>query len=666
MNIAWIFVTYHTPQSDIARLKKHLKQMGVPSGNAYFISNDEDNKGYAAALNEGIRRAMADGADLFVTANTDISLDDLSQEDIVNASRRFDVFGFSMRQQGTEYFGGELDRWRMSGALIPQRPDKRYVSRDFVSGSLMAIKKKVVDEIGYLDERYFMYYEDVDFCIRARKHEFRVGIDADRQYEHFESSGANPEKKYFLAKNRLKVLLAHGNPAQKMYEMARLPKTLYEEKRLMKRILLSDPFFLNFISLNISSLTNKLLNFILFIFLVKYLTPGDYGIYTLVWAHIGLLSPLMDLGTTSYGIIYGQRKDLRLLFPLFSLRTYVSIAVFILTVALAFIFGYDARTIGYVSLISFVILSNALSGSFLILTSIIERVFFSSLFSVVFNAAMIVFLVMLTYTTRDLNALFFTVFVFYCFYGLSNLIGIHRVLSARLSERAAERHFLHFLRASVRISWATWYEILRKSYVFILLSLFAGLYSRGDVFIIHHAKGADAVGIYSAGYKFFDALLFISASYNVSALPLFKRLKHEGAGVLWKRVRRDAVLLGALGAAAGILFMILAPLLLPLILKGTFSSSISVAQITMFALPFVLVNSIFLDVLYVYHKPYTVLWLFVLQMAINLGLNAWLVPHYSYIASAYLTVFSEMLNLCILLFVTIKVINSHRTHENLN
>ena len=38
---------------------------------------------------------------------------------------------------------------------------------DIVSGSFMLIKKEVFNEIGFFDEKFFMYLEDVDFCIRA-------------------------------------------------------------------------------------------------------------------------------------------------------------------------------------------------------------------------------------------------------------------------------------------------------------------------------------------------------------------------------------------------------------------------------------------------------------------------------------------------------------------
>ena len=43
-----------------------------------------------------------------------------------------------------------------------------------VSGSCMIIKRKVIEEIGYFDERFFAYQEDSDYCIRAMEHGWKV------------------------------------------------------------------------------------------------------------------------------------------------------------------------------------------------------------------------------------------------------------------------------------------------------------------------------------------------------------------------------------------------------------------------------------------------------------------------------------------------------------
>src|SRR3989339_1673546 len=147
--IGFVFVLYKTPQSEISRLKKEVKEFVITPYTLnpipytlYFIDNSDNGQGYATGVNAGIKKAIADDCNLFVIANPDISLVKLVKLDQLVKSNPFDIWSYSMHQQGKTYYGGQIDRWRMSGGLIEKKPDKRFVNTDFVSGSLMVIKKK--------------------------------------------------------------------------------------------------------------------------------------------------------------------------------------------------------------------------------------------------------------------------------------------------------------------------------------------------------------------------------------------------------------------------------------------------------------------------------------------------------------------------------------------
>lgn len=57
-----------------------------------------------------------------------------------------------------------LSRWRASP---PARGEEHET--DWVAGASMIVRMEVFEEVGGLDERYFMYFEEVDFCLRARR-----------------------------------------------------------------------------------------------------------------------------------------------------------------------------------------------------------------------------------------------------------------------------------------------------------------------------------------------------------------------------------------------------------------------------------------------------------------------------------------------------------------
>lgn len=217
-----IITLFHTPKSEVERLKKEIS---LTHSHLIFFDVTYRAMGYAAAINTQLKKHAAD---VYIIANPDISLKNITQKSLLAGARSYDIWGFAMRQEGKIYYGGEIDKWRMSGGLITRKPKMRFQPVDFVSGSFMCIKRKVIEKIGYFNESYFMYYEDVEYCYRARKMGFRVGIDSQTTYEHFEASKQSSQKQWYLARNRLKFLMEHGTLIQKCYEFVRIPKTIGE------------------------------------------------------------------------------------------------------------------------------------------------------------------------------------------------------------------------------------------------------------------------------------------------------------------------------------------------------------------------------------------------------------------------------------------------------
>lgn len=238
MQVAALLVYYHTSAHEREEILSQLDKSGIQK--IFAVDNTETNRGYAEGINMLLNQHI-DQADVFLIANIDITLPQRVQNNgvsyLLEAGKSFDIWGFPFVQKGVTYSGGRIDPVRMSGGLQSVDPlvsvGKPYQSVDFVSGSLMLIKRKVFDKIGYFNEDYGMYYEDVEFCYRAKLHDLRVGIDTNLIYEHHESSDDNPDKRRYLARNRLRFLLTYGSPWQKAYEVLRLPKTLYEEGRYL-------------------------------------------------------------------------------------------------------------------------------------------------------------------------------------------------------------------------------------------------------------------------------------------------------------------------------------------------------------------------------------------------------------------------------------------------
>jgi GT2 family glycosyltransferase len=57
-----------------------------------------------------------------------------------------------------------LAKWR-----VAPPPSNEPCPTDWVCGASMMIRREVFEKVGLLDERYFMYYEEVDFCLKAKR-----------------------------------------------------------------------------------------------------------------------------------------------------------------------------------------------------------------------------------------------------------------------------------------------------------------------------------------------------------------------------------------------------------------------------------------------------------------------------------------------------------------
>ena len=67
--------------------------------------------------------------------------------------------------------------------------DRSHEAVDWVSGACLATRRDVWERLGGFDDTFFMYCEDVDYCLRIRSAGFRVAFVADTCVTHFEGAG---------------------------------------------------------------------------------------------------------------------------------------------------------------------------------------------------------------------------------------------------------------------------------------------------------------------------------------------------------------------------------------------------------------------------------------------------------------------------------------------
>jgi hypothetical protein len=84
----------------------------------------------------------------------------------------------------------------LGGYLLGFEDEDATIEVDALSGSCMVIRREVIDQIGYLDEQFFAYQEDTDFCIRARQAGWKVYYYPRAQVIHYGGQGGSKVEPY--------------------------------------------------------------------------------------------------------------------------------------------------------------------------------------------------------------------------------------------------------------------------------------------------------------------------------------------------------------------------------------------------------------------------------------------------------------------------------------
>ena len=187
------------------------------------------NVGFAAANNLALRRAQG-GYCLLL--NPDATLNDDTTEalaayldahgdvgvvgpTVLFPDGRFQSSGFAFPTVLSELRQSRSVEWmaRFAGAVQrPAPPGREPLEVDWVDGACLMIRRETMDAIGLLDEQYFLYGEEVDWCYRARKTGWRVvAVRAAAAFHHRGQStgGVADATVAYLTETRLRFFRTH-------------------------------------------------------------------------------------------------------------------------------------------------------------------------------------------------------------------------------------------------------------------------------------------------------------------------------------------------------------------------------------------------------------------------------------------------------------------------
>jgi len=167
-----------------------------------------ENLRFAGGNNQGIARALAAGADAIMLLNNDTEADPALLERLLLALEQHPEAGavapliyFAAPSRRIWYAGGRctpaLGLAAHRGLRQLDRGQYRSIERTgYLTGCCLLARRAVWEKVGLLDERYFIYAEDADWCLRARRAGFALLFVPTARLWHKVSTSAGAQSRW--------------------------------------------------------------------------------------------------------------------------------------------------------------------------------------------------------------------------------------------------------------------------------------------------------------------------------------------------------------------------------------------------------------------------------------------------------------------------------------
>lgn len=187
------------------------------------VLRNAKNLGYGGGNNSGLRLAMAEGAAYVLLLNNDAVVAPDTIGRLVIATERDSriamttptVFYYD-RPSEVYWDGGSID-WKTgwvshhSEGLVVEGELRHS---EWLDGCSLLVRVSAITDIGLLDERYFLYFEDAEWSVRAARRGWLTAVVLKAQAWHkvSKSTGGRgvPAVRFYYARNRYLFMVAHS------------------------------------------------------------------------------------------------------------------------------------------------------------------------------------------------------------------------------------------------------------------------------------------------------------------------------------------------------------------------------------------------------------------------------------------------------------------------
>jgi len=143
----------------------------------------EKNLGFSGGNNVGIREVMRHNVKYVWLLNNDTQPKPFALRELVHTAEADDRLGCvgsvlhytSDPERIQAWGGGWISLWSGYSSQATERP-RPGRQLDFLTAASMLVRRKALEDVGLMDDRFFLYWEDAELCFRLRKHGWKLGV----------------------------------------------------------------------------------------------------------------------------------------------------------------------------------------------------------------------------------------------------------------------------------------------------------------------------------------------------------------------------------------------------------------------------------------------------------------------------------------------------------
>lgn len=197
------------------------------------------NLGYAGGNNIGIRHALFGGSEAICILNNDVIVDPTFLDPLLTMLQKQPEVGIvtpligERTEKGAQVWAlGSTINWNTAavtrncaGEPIAHWRNQPPFEVDVASGAAMLVRREVLQQVGLMDEEFFLYFEEVDWSLAVRQAGYRIlAVPASLVWHDVSATlgATSPVIDYYMLRNHLRLISRHCSGMHRNYLWSRV------------------------------------------------------------------------------------------------------------------------------------------------------------------------------------------------------------------------------------------------------------------------------------------------------------------------------------------------------------------------------------------------------------------------------------------------------------